>query len=657
MGSILHRFRQEWPTKSPTTDAPIYTYQPLETSQSMRLLRIELNISDGLEAVPCAASYSLIHTTIEEAPKYETLSYMWGTSNRNKFWKLENNIQLRITATLQAALPYIVGSCSTGYLWIDQICINQDDILERAQQVSIMGNIYSNCSSVLVWLGHLRLLSNGLASYCTTLDRHFSHTSDARSKQSVDSGDQHKASAEAIIASLVGNKEEKKTFVALWEEILECPWFTRAWVFQEVILPRKSMFILSAHPPSTTTTTIALPTLHKLSTLAWEWWDALWITTPTYEREKLLATSQYGIIKEMYDRWEERHRVSNRIYMRLDQVLSRMSSKAKTSVSLDQLYAFFGMNQDQHVHLAPSYEVTLQEAIVATTRSIIDGTKSLDVFEALLRMTPSFIVKQTMLSNFEWSNKFTWQQATSSTHKIPSWVPNYTFQSRVLPFTSPHSGQWIADGHSQLYPWRGSCDTTSLRVHGKRIDTIDKLVRSVSYPLWSTDTRLHTCVKRAWESSPGYDPTIPPPPTNTIVAALLVEGYCDPSMYDAAAIARLRRDYGGIHTYLHGLGKGASELQMRDQTTTTVKQLIEAVMKGREMWISASRSFVVGTDLQKGDIVCVLHGCTHPVALRHVAKENSYMIKGTCYLQDWMDPWSSGKIYWAEEEADEFFLL
>jgi hypothetical protein len=40
-----------------------------------------------------------------------------------------------------------------GYLWIDQTCINQSDVEERNAQVRLMSTIYSQCLSVIVWLG------------------------------------------------------------------------------------------------------------------------------------------------------------------------------------------------------------------------------------------------------------------------------------------------------------------------------------------------------------------------------------------------------------------------------------------------------------------------------------------------------------------------
>jgi len=38
-------------------------------------------------------------------------------------------------------------------LWIDAICINQENSLEKGHQIKLMGQIYKNASRVLVWLG------------------------------------------------------------------------------------------------------------------------------------------------------------------------------------------------------------------------------------------------------------------------------------------------------------------------------------------------------------------------------------------------------------------------------------------------------------------------------------------------------------------------
>ena len=66
---------------------------------------------------------------------------------------MKNGTHLTVTKSLHVALPYLVSQCQCGYLWIDQICINQNDPVERSAQVSIMRKIYSFGNSVLIWLG------------------------------------------------------------------------------------------------------------------------------------------------------------------------------------------------------------------------------------------------------------------------------------------------------------------------------------------------------------------------------------------------------------------------------------------------------------------------------------------------------------------------
>jgi len=60
---------------------------------------------------------------------------------------------LLVTSALYLALQYLVEICETENVWIDQICIHQDDPLERGRQVAIMHNIYAGGQRTLVWLG------------------------------------------------------------------------------------------------------------------------------------------------------------------------------------------------------------------------------------------------------------------------------------------------------------------------------------------------------------------------------------------------------------------------------------------------------------------------------------------------------------------------
>lgn len=52
------------------------------------------------------------------------------------------------------ALQYLRHEGNTRTLWIDAICINQEDLDERSEQVVHMLQIYKNASRVIVWLGN-----------------------------------------------------------------------------------------------------------------------------------------------------------------------------------------------------------------------------------------------------------------------------------------------------------------------------------------------------------------------------------------------------------------------------------------------------------------------------------------------------------------------
>jgi hypothetical protein len=60
---------------------------------------------------------------------------------------------IQIRKNLEAALRHLRLTQEARYLWVDAICINQDDMDERSRQVSIMSEIYSKASQVVVWLG------------------------------------------------------------------------------------------------------------------------------------------------------------------------------------------------------------------------------------------------------------------------------------------------------------------------------------------------------------------------------------------------------------------------------------------------------------------------------------------------------------------------
>ncbi|KIN07112.1 hypothetical protein OIDMADRAFT_109868, partial [Oidiodendron maius Zn] len=124
-----------------------YEYQPLDTNKpSIRLLKIlKGNLGDDIQC-------ELIEGWIEESIPYDALSYTWGNTRKPATITVDGTA-MDITLNAYEALQQIRSKYESRYLWIDAICINQDDHKERGYQVLQMGHIYRNAERVVIWLG------------------------------------------------------------------------------------------------------------------------------------------------------------------------------------------------------------------------------------------------------------------------------------------------------------------------------------------------------------------------------------------------------------------------------------------------------------------------------------------------------------------------
>ena len=93
-----------------------------------------------LEAAPHGSriSCSLLQVRLDEAPTYEALSYTWGPptdeATRNGGFFVEcDGYQIDVTANLYAALCQLRIFDQSRLLWIDAICINQQDLMEMSK--------------------------------------------------------------------------------------------------------------------------------------------------------------------------------------------------------------------------------------------------------------------------------------------------------------------------------------------------------------------------------------------------------------------------------------------------------------------------------------------------------------------------------------------
>ena len=77
---------------------------------------------------------------------------MWGPADEDcGIWLDQKRFQVR--QNLWQCLWHLRQSRTSTYLWIDYICVSQQNLRERTHQVAFMSQIYSNPISVISWLG------------------------------------------------------------------------------------------------------------------------------------------------------------------------------------------------------------------------------------------------------------------------------------------------------------------------------------------------------------------------------------------------------------------------------------------------------------------------------------------------------------------------
>lgn len=117
-------------------------------SRGFRILTLEPS-TDRLAPVRC----KLNRASFDDGDlNYAALSYVWGNPLETTA-VLVNGIKTQVTLNLEAALRHIRQSSCAVVLWVDALCINQEDVAEKNHQVEMMREIYSGAEFVIAWLG------------------------------------------------------------------------------------------------------------------------------------------------------------------------------------------------------------------------------------------------------------------------------------------------------------------------------------------------------------------------------------------------------------------------------------------------------------------------------------------------------------------------
>lgn len=160
------------------------------------------------------------------APSYNAISYTWGEPHNQKtVWVDEEAQSVRSTchyALWQARLHY-----GGTWIWIDSLCINQDDLAEKSAQVNSMGRTFA---------------SAGLVLCCVGCDD--DHDIDTIRRIRPDLlGEARGTNEGTYFSSRSCSKEDLKKLQATCRRFCKRPYWERLWVLQEYMLASQKVLL------------------------------------------------------------------------------------------------------------------------------------------------------------------------------------------------------------------------------------------------------------------------------------------------------------------------------------------------------------------------------------------------------------------------------
>jgi hypothetical protein len=231
-------------------------------SKQIRLL----TVASGDDSSEISCTVTVVSLTATPPPQYEALSYCWGDMKDTRTITLRHpehqggqvQQQFTVTANLASALRRIRHRDRDRILWIDAICINQNDVLERGHQVSFMRSVYKSAERTLIWLGENDSTVHMAMELIVAIVRKMMH---------LDQPDRPELNAEfaGSVAHEIsdhfrdmnnpGNLVSQSADLpplesGSWNALarfLSRPWFRRVWVIQEVAVSHRATAYCGGH--------------------------------------------------------------------------------------------------------------------------------------------------------------------------------------------------------------------------------------------------------------------------------------------------------------------------------------------------------------------------------------------------------------------------
>jgi len=639
-----------------------HLYGPLDKAESQtRLIKIQPAETDNdFEVIRCTMIIVSLRNLSE---KYLALSYVWG-ADRAAEPLLVNGHEVHTTANLADFLVRYRKMSSVVpdwifahmYLWVDAVCINQDDVAERSSQVEIMGDIYKQAHATLAWIG----VNDGDSEYAV---KTIMEISQMIAERPPDSDPLAWMNAEQT--HLWGADAEKdpsgiSSYNRFWDaanRLLDRDYWGRAWIAQELALS-KGVFMICGQR--------SMPWHAILVVLSWllriegrsrpEFVDVrLWPLLSTRNGRRLLhwgnltkfLNIQY-LVKAAKETKDEDLPLLWKDFVMYTRIL-------QATDPVDKLYSVLGMVGRG---IKADYSVSVETAYCQFAKKWVAAESRL----SLLSYSGHGLAMPTALDH-PLHNMF-----------IPSWVPNWDVLSKATSWGEFHIGSngKHADGNPPSVPqpsWFFEGD--ALVCSGIRCDAVStaRTLKSANQDWYRFCDEY--VVSRGGRPYPSGIPALQalgrlvflnrdpvtrellgssPAPIPLLRTGAIGVGIMGASPDGVHPIARFNLNsghdmYNGLigETPVEGLAELTGEVFkmlgdarfLQSHAPALVAVLIALALNHAAF---ATESGYIGwgpSGMETGDLVCVILGCEMPVVLRKV--DTHYIHMGPCFVIGLMD--------------------
>jgi hypothetical protein len=568
-----------------------FQYEPLLSPRTIRLLRFERGTENRL-------SCTLLTRALESVPGFQALSYVWGEwTEANLRWLYIDGKRLQITSNLYSALIQLQHSSSTTipeFYWADQICIDQSNARERSNQVAFMDQIFSHAAGVIVWLGRETKLMIAAFEGLRVLAAHI-----------VENGGwehffQHHPTIKMQYFHQFCRLQDPcwDEDAVVWQALAEFTrneWFFRLWVFQELILAKKAVFvcgsyILDSHSVLSCFNAI-LQSNHRLFVLMHG--------QPTTD---VIVQRHYNALVELSMMRAKRARSKGQSLCKLIAFAAYRDAKDPR----DKIYALRGLAADITSNdLLPDYTLETGEVYKSLAHHYLKEQKFLEVFSLI----------------------YPPDEPLPGISVTPSWVPKLSRKVRRPPM--------IYDAAGSTTLSITFLDQNTISIEGKIVDTITDIGagtrREGSYGIDEILTVMRECDRIAAKQM------VPYPTQEDRIDVLWRTLIQDADHDEHTASPSLRDTYLAWRRYLDQAQHEKDLITSHDVSAFSRHVASNGLFYDHTLCVTAGGYLaLISLGLSPGDQICVLSGGHMPFAIRACGAEN-YLLLAQVYVHGLME--------------------